>query len=157
MYVWNHTLVPALAWYFLISMGWGTGKRPTRVPCWRKFRISDSSVRPLKTSRASEKLWQPKFCSQQLGTRGMDFSKWQQRSYLKKHTCQCKSSPLEEPGLVTAAWLSEEEALLSMTSPEGHRWHKDYLQQDKQLHHQQRWWSETFPMINKNITLVSFY
>ena len=39
--------VPALAWYFLIRMGWGTGSRPTRVPCWRNFRISDSSVRPL--------------------------------------------------------------------------------------------------------------
>lgn len=39
--------VPALAWYFRMRMGWGTGSSPTRVPCCRNLRISDSSVRPL--------------------------------------------------------------------------------------------------------------
>jgi len=43
--------VPALAWYLRMRMGCGTGSRPTRVPCWRNFRISDSSVKPLKTKR----------------------------------------------------------------------------------------------------------
>ena len=31
----------------LMRMGWGTGSSPTNVPCCRKRRISDSSVRPL--------------------------------------------------------------------------------------------------------------
>lgn len=39
--------VPELAWYFRMRMGWGTGSSPTRVPCCRNLRISDSSVRPL--------------------------------------------------------------------------------------------------------------
>lgn len=39
--------VPELAWYFRMRMGWGTGSSPTRVPCCRNRRISDSSVRPL--------------------------------------------------------------------------------------------------------------
>lgn len=50
MYVRNHMAVPALAWYFLMRMGWGTGRRPTSVPCWRNLRISDSSVKPLRTT-----------------------------------------------------------------------------------------------------------
>lgn len=29
-------------------MGCGTGSNPTRVPCCKNFKISDSSVRPLK-------------------------------------------------------------------------------------------------------------
>lgn len=40
--------VPEFAWYFRIRMGWGTGRSPTRVPCCRNLRISDSSVRPLE-------------------------------------------------------------------------------------------------------------
>ncbi|KAK2182054.1 hypothetical protein NP493_369g04014 [Ridgeia piscesae] len=31
-----------------MRMGWGTGSNPTRVPCCRNLRISDSSVNPLK-------------------------------------------------------------------------------------------------------------
>lgn len=49
MYVRNHVVVPEFAWYFLIRMGWGTGNRPTNVPCWRNLRISLSSVRPLES------------------------------------------------------------------------------------------------------------
>ena len=49
MYVLNHIVVPLLAWYLRIRIGWGTGRSPTRVPCCRNFRISDSSVRPLYT------------------------------------------------------------------------------------------------------------
>lgn len=48
MYVRNHMAVPALDWYFLMRMGCGTGRRPTSVPCWRNFKISDSSVKPLR-------------------------------------------------------------------------------------------------------------
>lgn len=50
--------VRALAWYFLMRMGWGTGSRPTRVPCWRNLRISDSSVKPLENNKHAEP-----FCS----------------------------------------------------------------------------------------------
>lgn len=56
MYVRNHMAVPALAWYFLMRMGWGTGRRPTSVPCCRNLRISDSSVRPLRTTINRETL-----------------------------------------------------------------------------------------------------
>lgn len=49
MYVRNHVVVPEFAWYFRIRMGWGTGKRPTNVPCCRNLRISLSSVRPLES------------------------------------------------------------------------------------------------------------
>lgn len=31
-----------------MRMGWGTGRRPTSVPCCRNLRISDSSVKPLR-------------------------------------------------------------------------------------------------------------
>lgn len=48
MYVLNQRVVPVLDWYFLIRIGCGTGRRPTNVPCCRNFKISDSSVRPLK-------------------------------------------------------------------------------------------------------------
>lgn len=48
MYVRNQVVVPLFAWYFRISIGCGTGNKPTRVPCWRNLRISDSSVRPLQ-------------------------------------------------------------------------------------------------------------
>jgi len=47
MYVLNHMVVPLLAWYLRIRIGWGTGRSPTSVPCWRNLRISDSSVSPL--------------------------------------------------------------------------------------------------------------
>ena len=49
MYVRNHVVVPEFAWYFLIRIGWGTGNRPTNVPCCRNLRISLSSVRPLES------------------------------------------------------------------------------------------------------------
>lgn len=48
MYVRNQTVVPEFAWYFRISIGCGTGNRPTKVPCWRNFKISLSSVNPLQ-------------------------------------------------------------------------------------------------------------
>ena len=43
----NHIAVPGFAWYLRIRIGWGTGRSPTRVPCWRNLKISLSSVKPL--------------------------------------------------------------------------------------------------------------
>ena len=44
-------VVPLLAWYLRISIGCGTGNKPTSVPCCRNFRISLSSVKPLQYSQ----------------------------------------------------------------------------------------------------------
>ena len=46
MYVRNHITVPEFGWYFRMRIGCGTGRRPTKVPCWRNLMISLSSVRP---------------------------------------------------------------------------------------------------------------
>ena len=51
MNVRNHMDVPLLAWYFRIKIGWGTGNRPTNVPCCKNLRISLSSVKPLWKQR----------------------------------------------------------------------------------------------------------
>lgn len=48
IYVRNQAVVPVFAWYFLIKIGCGTGNSPTRVPCCKNFKISDSSVNPLE-------------------------------------------------------------------------------------------------------------
>lgn len=55
----NHMVVPLLAWYFLIRMGWGTGSSPTNVPCCRNLSISLSSVSPLQCNQEKNcrKLW----------------------------------------------------------------------------------------------------
>lgn len=46
MYVRNHITVLEFGWYLRIKIGWGTGKSPTNVPCWRNLIISLSSVKP---------------------------------------------------------------------------------------------------------------
>lgn len=64
MYVRNHMVVPALAWYLRIRMGCGTGKSPTSVPCCRNLRISLSSVRPLSMQIFST--WGTSTCSKRM-------------------------------------------------------------------------------------------
>lgn len=104
MYVRNHMAVPAFAWYFLMRIGWGTGNKPTRVPCCRNLRISDSSVRPLKNGHTVRfHCRKSKTCSKQCTD-----------SFL---TCQCRFFPPVALGPAASAWWSEVEVCSSRTAP----------------------------------------
>lgn len=104
MYVRNHMAVPALAWYFLIRMGWGTGSRPTRVPCWRNFRISDSSVRPL-IEKHNVIFHSSKSNYMRLSMTNSSL------------TYQCRFFPPVALVLATSAWWSAVEVCSSRTGP----------------------------------------